>query len=228
MFRTAMRVNPKAWASSPRAVVLVGVLLIAVVVVVLVATSGPSEDPPEQPALAPSTAASGSPTASEAPDPHPSSGPTEVPEPGSLETVKVEEVSLAPPVGLDETGDFGTGLTLRVTDIEAVEGVARGPGEVSGPALRLTMEARNASRAPVSLEGMVVDLTYGAADTPAMPLTEPGARPFEGEVPARAERVAVYVFAVPEGSRDRVRVRTSYTGSAPTVVFRGSADRRAR
>jgi hypothetical protein len=229
-----MGLNPKVWSGSPRGVVL-GVAMFVAVAAVLVVTvvSGTSDDPPDQPSVATSETSAGSPApessaATVPPDSKPSSGSTEVPEPGSLETVKVEEVSYAPPVGLDETADFGTGLTLRLTEIEAVEGVARGPGQVSGPALRLVVKARNASKAPVSLEGMVVALAYGAAGTPATSLSEPGGKPFEGELPARGEAVAVYVFAVAEESRDRVTVSASYTGSAPTVVFEGAADRMSR
>lgn len=168
--------------------------------------------------------ASGDP-ANGVPDSEPSSGPTEVPDPGSLEPVTVEEVTVAPAVGLDDTADFGTGLTLRITSIEAVAGEARGPGQVSGPALRLRVEARNSGAGAVSLEGMVVALAHGAGDTPAMSLLEPGARPFEGEVPPGGEAVAAYVFAVPPESRDRVTITASYTGSAPTVVFEGAAGR---
>lgn len=212
------------------------VLLLCAAVVVLAMTEGggTSDDPPDPPSVATGETPAGSPLPSPAPvspaatgrpDSTPSPGPSEASEPGSLKTVQVEEVSVAPPVGFDETADFGTGLTLRVTDIEAVEGVARAPGEVSGPALRLVVEARNSSGAPVSLEGMVVALAFGNADTPAMSLSEPGADPFAGDLRDGSEAVAAYVFAVPEESRDRVSVSASYTGSAPTVVFEGAAER---
>lgn len=193
---------------------VVGLLLaLAVVVVVLVGGAGDEADEPS---------ASSGPSG-----PTPSvTAPTDVipaPTPGSLDPVPVEEVSTAPPVALTETGDFGTGVTLRIIDVSAVEGVARGPGQVSGPALLLTLEAHNDSARAVSLEGMVVALDYGEAHTPAMPLSEPKGDPFGGELAPGATAEAAYVFAVPEESRDRIRVTTSYTGSAPTVVFRGSA-----
>jgi hypothetical protein len=225
-----MHVNPRPWSASPRGVgVFVALFVALAVVLVVVLTRGLSDDPSVRPAPATGETSAGSPTdppaATVSPDSRPSSGPTDVPEPGSLEPVEVEEVVLARPVGLDETADFGTGLTLRVDDIAAVDGVARGPGQVSGPALRLVMEARNASGGSVSLERMVVDLTYGSDDTPAMPLREPGAKPFEGELPGKGSARAVYVFAVPEKARGRITVSASYTGSAPTVVFEGAAGR---
>jgi len=209
-------------------IVVIGVLVAAFTGVLVVGLlRGPWDDEPRE---KPSFGATETPSGPSTPSPasEPSSGPTEVPEPGSLETVDVSEVSVAPPVGLDQKGDFRTGVTLRITSIEAVNGVGRGPGEVSGPALRLTMEARNDSGDPVSLEGMVVDLRYGAPDTPGMPLTEPGAKPFEGELAPREQAAAVYVFAVPEESRRLVTVAASYTGSAPTLLFEGDALQAAR
>lgn len=203
---------------------IVAVLAAVALVLVLMTVRGMSDDDPPD---APTPAADPS-TPSGSPDPKPSSGPTEIPEPGSLETVEVEDVSFAPPIGFDETGDFGTGLTIRVNAIEAVDGVARGPGQVSGPALRLEMEARNGSGDPVSLEGMVVAMEYGADGTPATPLREPGGEPFEGELSPQDEAVAAYVFAVPEKARGRITVSASYTGSAPTVVFEGAAERASR
>jgi len=218
-----MGLESESWSSSRRGMaVIVGLVagvFVAAALVLTAAPGAPDVGPPD-----PVTPIGESPGATISPDSKPSSGPTETPEPGSLEPVQVEEVSFAPPIGLDGTGDFGTGLTIRIEEIEAVDGVARGPGQVSGPALRLTVEARNGSGEAVSLEGMVVDLTYGADGTPAMPLSEPGGEPFEGELAGRDQAVAAYVFAVPEQARDRITVTASYTGSAPTVVFEGTAD----
>jgi hypothetical protein len=109
-----------------------------------------------------------------------------------------------------------------------VEGVARGPGQISGPALRLELRAHNGGTDPVSLEGMVVALAYGAEEMPATTLTEPGGAPFEGELAPGADAVATYVFGVPVGERERITVSASYTGSAPTIPFEGDATRVSR
>lgn len=216
--------SPASWSATSRAFFGIGAIVVVLTALVVVGLlRGPSEDTRKDSSLDP-TETSPVPTVP-TPASEPSSGPTEVPPPGSLETVDVREVSVAPPVALDERGDFGTGVTVRISAIEAVDGVARGPGEVAGPALRLTMVATNDSGDPVSFEGMVVALTYGAEETPAMLLSEPGTNPFEGELSPRDRATAVYVFAVPEQSRDRVAVSTSYTGSAPTVLFEGDAVR---
>lgn len=157
------------------------------------------------------------------PGSEPSSGPTETPSPGSLDVVPMEEVTPEPAIPLTATADFGTGLTLEIVRIESVKGVAKGVGEVAGPALRLTLRMANASDTPVSLEGAVVEVASGADRAPASTLSGPGVRPFGGEVPAHGSVTAAYVFGVPEEARDRLQVTVSYTAAAPVVVFAGAA-----
>ena len=150
-------------------------------------------------------------------------GPTVPFEPGSLETVPVETVVTAPPVAIDEEADAGTGMTFRLERLEAVQGEATGPGEIAGPAVRVTVVASNDSSAPVLMEGVVVDLTYGPDKTSAAPLSGPGVVRFEGEVAPGASVTAVYVFDVPLDQRAAVSVLVSYLASVSPVVFEGPA-----
>lgn len=152
----------------------------------------------------------------------PSSGPTGTPSPGSLEEVPVDEVTPLPSVPLTATADVGQGLTLRIARVERVEGVARGVGEIAGPALRLTLELTNASDDEVSVDSAVVDLLAGQARTPAATLTGPGARTFEGDVAPGTSETGVYVFGLAPEERERVRVSVSYQSGAPVAVFTGS------
>lgn len=141
---------------------------------------------------------------------------------GSLEPVPYAEVTPRPAVPLSATADFGTGLTVEITRVEAVRSKAERPGEISAPAVRLTMRAHNDSKQPITVEGMVVTLEYGADRTPAVNVHEPGGDPFAGVVAPGATARGVYVFNVPARARDRIRVVTSYTGAAPTLVLAGS------
>ena len=159
----------------------------------------------------------------------PDGSPIPSPSPGSPDalgegrTEAVEPVATTVPVALDETGDFGTGLTVELTGISPVEGVARAPGEIAGPALEVSVEALNDSSQDVSLDGVVVFLSYGADRVPASEFGH-GSAPLSGSVAPGAATPGTYVFAVPEGERDDIRVEVSYTGEAPTVVFTGSVD----
>ncbi len=143
--------------------------------------------------------------------------------PGSLDTVPVETVVTAPPVGIDEVADAGTGMSFRLEQLEAVDGEANGPGEIAGPAVRVTVVATNDSASPVLLEGVVVDLTYGSQNTSAPPLSGPGALRFSGEVAPGASATGVYVFDVPVDQRGAVSVLVSYAAAVSPVVFQGEA-----
>lgn len=142
---------------------------------------------------------------------------------GSLEPVPYQEVTPEPAIPLSATGDFGTGLTLEVTDVEPVRSVARRPGEISAPALRVHLEAHNGSSKAIPLDGMVITLDYGSHRTPAVDVAEPGGDPFRGTLTAGRSQRGVYVFNVPEVERGRIRLTMSYTGAAPTLVLTGSA-----
>ena len=210
MSPTSMTPRRRAWMAG--SVVAAGALLVW--------RLGPGSDDSTKD-VAPAAAESSS--LASTPDAAPSSGPTGTPSPGSLDVVPVEEVSTAPAVPLTATADFGTGMKLRVEKIESVEGVARGTGEIAGPALRLTLRVSNDSNSAVSLESAVVDVTTGADRTPAPTLTGPGGKPFEGEVRAGGSMTAVYVFAVPEVARDHLQVAVSYASGAPVVLLAGAA-----
>ncbi|WP_345215730.1 hypothetical protein [Georgenia halophila] len=140
---------------------------------------------------------------------------------GEGKTEAVEPVSVKDPVALDATGDFGTGLTVELAAIEQVQGVARAPGEIAGPALAVTVEATNGSDEATSLDGVVVSLSYGENRTPASGFSK-GSSPLRGILAAGSSVRGTYVIAVPEGQREDVRVEISYTGSAPTVAFAGA------
>ncbi|WP_157571022.1 hypothetical protein [Nocardioides insulae] len=142
---------------------------------------------------------------------------------GGGNVVPYAEVTPEPAIGIRETADFGTGLTLHITSMEAVQGEARGPGEVAGPAVQFRLQAENASRQPIPLDGMTITVTYGDDKTPASALSEPDGVPFSGELGAGESAEASYNFAVPVESRDSVQVTASYTGAAPMVVLAGSA-----
>ena len=146
-------------------------------------------------------------------------------EPGTAtgEVVPVEPVQTMAPVPLQSVGDFKTGLTVELASITAVQAEAKAPGEISGPGLRVTVAAANDGEDAVSLDGVVVFLSYGSDRTPATQFGS-SSEPLAGDLPPGSSREGTYVFTVPTDQRDDVRVEVSYTGSAPTVAFTGSVD----
>jgi hypothetical protein len=128
-----------------------------------------------------------------------------------------------PAVALDDEAAVGNGITAEVVSLDAIAGTGTGPGNIAGPALRVTVQISNGTTAPVSLDGVVVDLTHGADLAPASPLDDPSAAPFTGTVEPQGHREGVYVFTVPEDQRDAVTVSVGYQAGAPFLLFTGSA-----
>lgn len=125
-------------------------------------------------------------------------------------------------VPIDSSADVVTGVTMHVSSIEAVQGEAVQPGEVGGPALRVTIDVVNTTGASVSLANAVVNAYYGASWTPAVTLAKPGGSPFPADVAAGATASGTFLFSVPEAARSLVRIEVDAQLGGPVVVFEGS------
>ena len=162
------------------------------------APSGPSTTPVPEPSI-PSPTATGSPTVE----------PTRTPT--SVETDLDGKVETAP------------GVTASVQKVEAVAGEARGPGEIAGPALRVTISVQNGSKAPIRTELGLINLFYGKDRAPAGTLSGPGVTAFPEQIAAGGSGTGTAVFNVPISERGRVDVEFSYSTNAPVVIFSGAA-----
>jgi hypothetical protein len=125
---------------------------------------------------------------------------------------------------LGRSRQLGNGVAVDVVEVESVRGKGRGVGEVSGPAVRLTVEVRNRTGRSLPLDLALVTVYYGGQDTPASELSGPGVRRLPPRLAENGTATGTYVFAVPRGSRGDVRVDFTYSTRAPRVVFRGAAD----
>ena len=125
-------------------------------------------------------------------------------------------------VPLDKKAKSGKDVTVRVLKFEDVKGKAQGPGEIAGPALRVTVEVINGSTERLPMDLALVNLYYGKDKTPASGLSGPGAKPLIKPVAAGTSASGRYVFGVPKSEQDQLTVEFSYTTDAPTVVFSGS------
>ena len=158
-----------------------------------------------------STSTSASATPAPAPTPAPT-GPT-----GDVDELPPN----LPAVALDERAAVGDGVSAAIVSVEAIDGTATGPGNVAGPAVRVTVRLANDTAAPLSLDGVAVDLAHGSDLSPASPLDDPSARPFSGTVAAGDTAEGIYVFSVDEESRESVTVSVGYQAGAPFMVFTG-------
>jgi len=126
------------------------------------------------------------------------------------------------PVGFDQQAAVGDGIVADVVQIEAIDGTGVGPGNIAGPALRMTIRITNGTTGPVSLDGVAVDLAHGEEQLPASPIADPSSAPFAGSLGPSESREGVYVFTVPTDDRELVTLSVGYQAGAPFMVFTGS------
>jgi hypothetical protein len=129
------------------------------------------------------------------------------------------------PVPLTDSVAAVPGVVFSIGTLEAISGVARGPGEVGGPALRFTVTVRNDTQDAVSLTSTVVNLFYGAEQSPATELTGSGGAAFGASVAPGSVQQGTFVFTVPSDERDQVRIAVDYSVGVPIVLFEGAAPR---
>jgi hypothetical protein len=125
--------------------------------------------------------------------------------------------------GIDGKVETTPGVTASVKSVESVKGEARGPGEIAGPALRVTVNVKNGSDKSIRTELGLINVYYGKDRTPAGTLSGPGVVPFPAEIPAGGSGTGTSVFTVPSGSRSQIEVEFSYSTDAPVVIFSGAA-----
>lgn len=178
---------------------------------------------------APSATPTPTPTPTPSPTPsHPAAPPSSIAPPTSqppsaLVTVPAVPVRTQPPVAPHGTGNFGDGVTVKITKIEGVKSAGSGPGEIAGaPSVAMTIALVNGTNQPIPLNTVAVTATYGSAQTPASPSSGSPSAPFGGSVAARQTATGTYVFTIPVDQRGNVTVSMSYTANQPTVLFHGS------
>jgi hypothetical protein len=179
---------------------------------------------PASPSASPSPATSGDPT-STAPTTEATPGATEPVEgtapPGEAPPPSTVQQPVNPPIDLKATATVVQGVQARITDIEAVQGEARGIGEVAGPAVRFRVVVENSTGAAISTEQVVVNVSAGAEDTPALPLSGPGVEGFPPAIEPGTTASATYVYLIPNEQRNVVRIFFNFRIDVPVASFEG-------
>ncbi|SDF51497.1 hypothetical protein [Klenkia brasiliensis] len=126
------------------------------------------------------------------------------------------------PVPLDAGATVPGVVSGRLVAVEAVQATGSGVGNVSGPALRVTVELTGGGP-ELSLDGSYVELLTGPDLAPASPVDDPSVAPLQGRLAAGGTATGVYVFSVDDGARGDVTVRVQPAPGEPFLVFRGAA-----
>lgn len=221
---------PQARSRRRGAVVAVAGVAVVAVLVVLGFVVGGGRDDEGTPTVADSTSTAPAPDPAEsAPgtDPGgPAGAPAATPAPSTSAPDAAPVVAdtlpeALPPVAFDLPVDVA-GITASVARIESIDGQATGPGDVAGPAVRVTVRIDNPTQEATSVDGVSVNVFHGPDLTPATPLGDPSQDPFAGEVPAGGSATGVYVFSVPAAAQGDVTVQVGHRAGAPLAVFSGA------
>lgn len=128
---------------------------------------------------------------------------------------------LKPEATLTDTREISHGGDVRITSIESVTSEARIPGEIVGPAIRVTVQI-DAGAKPVDLSRVVVNAYFGKKNTPAIEAMGPGVKLFSGELQAGKSRTGVFVFNIPKSERGAVTIEFIHGGSRKPLMFQGA------
>jgi len=168
----------------------------------------------------PSVTASG-PAATSAPTSSPSASISPTPSATTPETPKVLQTHK--PVPIKTAAPFGDGVTAKIVKIVPVHSVGQGVGEVSGPAIKVTIRLENGTPRPISLKQVTVNTYYGKASVPAIVIFgDPSSKPFTGDVASKGASSGVYIFDIPDSQRSDVTISVSYAALSPIVIFKGA------
>lgn len=115
------------------------------------------------------------------------------------------------------------GMTVGISNLAAVPGIADEPGEVAGDAVKVSVTLTNTGTTPADTSSVVVDLEAGPNSTPGLTLRGDGSSTFPASIEPGASATADYVFVVDSAQRSRVSVSVNYSVTAPIAVFEGTA-----
>jgi hypothetical protein len=180
----------------------------------------PAEEPAEKPAADPTTgAAEPTSTGSPAPATQLVAAPVVAREgvPASARTVTVAPAAFTAPA------EWADGASVRVVDAGQQVSGGTGPGALAGqPQTVFTLEVRNGATAPLDLNAVVVQATYGGGTTQASPLYDGTTMDFGGSLEPGATATAVYSFAIPVDELDEVSLSVDVDGVRFPAVFTGA------
>ena len=149
--------------------------------------------------------------------------PAEQPEPPVDEVGKADQdLVVAEPVAIDGGSSTTGDVDIRVTAMEAVDGEARGIGEIAGPSVRFTVSIANGGKDALDISSAVITVEAGAEQLPCSELSGPGTAPFPATVKSGETASGTFVFLIPVESRGDVSVYLNYSVDTAVAAFKGS------
>jgi hypothetical protein len=135
----------------------------------------------------------------------------------SLVPVPSKARTTLPPVAPSRTVTIGAAARTVLLGSRNVTVTGQGPGELSGPAVALTLQVTNGSSRPLGLDAVIVSASIGGQEASASDAAP--AKPFSGSLGPGAKAQGVYVFVLPAGGRRPVGVVVSLAPDLPVARF---------
>lgn len=142
------------------------------------------------------------------------------PLPSPSVTVPATTRTTLPAAPVDRPAEFGTGVTVDVAGTRAVTVTGRGPGQLSGPAVAVSLKLTNGTDRSIDVTNSVIAAFYGD-DVPANESTSSPAKPWRGMVKPESSITGTYVFLIPVKQRTKVHLAISYDPTKPVVTLVG-------
>jgi hypothetical protein len=171
------------------------------------------------------TPTSKAPSSAVPPASHPPALTTEVSAPGGgnvTQTVAPQTVMTAAPIPLTATASFGGKITAVITKVARVKATAKGPGQIAGAAIAITLSIHNGTAKSLDLGGLVVNVA-DSAGTPQIPTSSDPSDPIGRSAAAGSDVQGTYVFTIQNTIKNPISVSVSYSTEAPVVLFVGDA-----
>jgi hypothetical protein len=149
-----------------------------------------------------------------------SPSPVATPLPSPTATVPPSTRTTLPPAPIDRVVPFGGGVSVDVTRTKAITVTGKGPGQLSGAAVAVTLTVKNESPHAIDVTSSVVAAFYGDA-VPANESSSSPSHPLRGTVKPHGSVTGTYVFLIPVEQRKRVHLSISYTPTEPVVSLVG-------
>lgn len=149
--------------------------------------------------------------------------PVAAPSGGNIrQTVRSSEVTTGAAVPLTGRAQVGGGISASISGVTRISAVAHRPGEISGPAVSITLKLKNGSSRAVDLSQVTVTVADHAG-LPAPTISQNDSNPLANSLAAGRSVSGVYVFSLPAKSTDPISISVTVLNTAPVVLFVGDS-----
>jgi hypothetical protein len=150
---------------------------------------------------------------------------TPVPAPGGdiTQTVAPVDPGATTKVSLVQPALLSSKVTISIVSAKRQHVEATTPGEISGPAIVVTVRVTNGTTAALDLGSTVVSLVDAAGNL-GQPTTAGAANPFTDTIAPGKSLDGVYVFGIPISGTNPIQISVSYAGGGPVAVFAGDVE----